>query len=85
MMKRTLALALAFMLLITGCGSNTKSPKVTKQDQTLAQTLPADQTALNVQIGGEPARLDPAFADTTETRTYLAHLLEGLTMLDDKL
>ena len=23
--------------------------------------------------------------ETTETRTYLAHLLEGLTMLDDKL
>lgn len=75
-MKRVLSLTLVAALLLAGCSTGKKDelPK-----------LPTQTAAVNVQLGGEPDTLDPAFAVTPGEQSYIMHLLEGLTVLDSNM
>lgn len=75
-MKRILALLLAGTMAMGGCSTQKEKP---------LPPVPTVDTAINIQLGGEPDKLDPAFAVTAAEQSYIIHLLEGLTTLDDKL
>ncbi|MEG1943719.1 MAG: hypothetical protein RR049_07855, partial [Angelakisella sp.] len=78
-MKRILTLLLAMAMAATtlgGCSLKKEKP---------TEPVPTVDSAINIQLGGEPNTLDPAFAATTAEESYIIHLFEGLTTLDDRL
>ena len=75
-MKKFFALMLAgALILLTGCG----------EEETSVTPAPVVESALNIQLGGEPDSLDPAFAQTTAEQSYLLHILEGLVSLSESM
>ncbi|MEG1874081.1 MAG: peptide ABC transporter substrate-binding protein [Angelakisella sp.] len=74
-MRKNLAIVLAAAMLLSGCTGG-KPAKL---------ELPIQKQALNIQLGGDPETLDPAFAQSPEEQSYLCHLFEGLTRLGDHL
>lgn len=75
-MKKILAVALATAVLTVGCSApKTEQPAPVKT---------VDNT-INIQLGGEPKSLDPAFAVQPDVQSYVLHLFTGLTRLDDQL
>ncbi len=73
-MKRTVALLLAASLaLLCGCAKQPVQESI----------LPAKAEALNIQLGAEPLTLDPTFCQDPDTATYISHLFEGLTTLNE--
>ncbi|MEG0853862.1 MAG: peptide ABC transporter substrate-binding protein [Angelakisella sp.] len=75
-MKRILALLLVAAMAAGGCSLKKEEP---------LPPVPTVDNAINIQLGGEPDTLDPAFAATADEESYIMHLFEGLTILDDKL
>ncbi|MEG1777630.1 MAG: peptide ABC transporter substrate-binding protein [Angelakisella sp.] len=78
-MKRIFTLLLAMAMAATtlgGCSLKKEKP---------TEPVPTVDSAINIQLGGEPNTLDPAFAATTAEESYIIHLFEGLTTLDDRL
>lgn len=61
-------LTISTIVLMTGC------QKTTNDNET---------STLDVVLGSEPATLDPAISLTIDIRSYLSHLFEGLTVLNE--
>ena len=63
----------AALMLLAGCG----------EEEASVTPAPVVESALNIQLGGEPESLDPAFAQTAAEQSYLLHILEGLVTLSE--
>lgn len=94
MKKRSLALLLASVLVVStalsGCGSKKENKDTTDSntstEQTTEDSAPADTnasaTTLSVQVGPEPDTIDPALNSSVDGGTLCNHAFEGLTRLE---
>lgn len=76
-MNRFLAILAAGLMLLAACSK----PEPPPEPQGTGSTLEDDLT-LNLQLGGEPTTIDPAYATADDGGSYVLHLFEGLTALD---
>ena len=77
-MKKTWTVLLAVLLLLgcAGCGA--------RPAQAGTGALSGESSALNLNLGGDPQTLDPAYA-AEQNGSYLAHLFEGLLTYNEDL